>query len=107
MGLTEPCSCNVGSCTREWPRHPILEIECGQCGADAGVLCKRPSGHQPWGEHGRFHSQRYYDALDAGEFGDCPLDRCPESSAVSKARRAEQSEADHDAETEQVTIDGY
>lgn len=90
MGLTESCSCNVSSCDRSWERHPILEVRCNVCGADEGSLCKRPSGHPVQGEYGRFHNQRYYDALDKGHFGECPLDKCPESSAESKARKAEE-----------------
>lgn len=102
MGQTDTQSCNVGSCDRTWDRHPVLEIPCPSCDSDVGELCKRPSGHQPWGKHGRLHSQRYYDALDAGHFGECPLDRCPESSAVSKQREAEDN--DPEGETEQQTL---
>lgn len=86
MGLTGESSCNVDSCSRTWERHPILEISCPSCNADVGELCKRPSGHPAQGDHGRFHNKRYYESLDAGHFGECPLDRCPESSEESKAR---------------------
>lgn len=92
MGLTSSCSCNVPSCDRDWDRHPVLEVSCPRCGACVGEICKRPSGHQPWGEYGRFHTQRYYDALDDGHFGECPIDRCPESSKVSKQRKKETKE---------------
>lgn len=89
MGQTDEQSCNVGSCDRTWDRHPILEISCPSCDADVGERCKRPSGHDVQGKHGRFHNQRYYDALDADHFGECPLDRCPESSEQSKQREQE------------------
>lgn len=94
MGLTDECSCNVPQCNRTWPRHPILEIDCPSCGAGEGDLCKRPSGHPASGDHGKFHNRRYYEALDEGHFGECPLDRCPESSEQSKARLNEYKRKD-------------
>lgn len=104
--MTDPCSCNVGSCDRSWNRHPILEISCPTCGAGEGEMCKRPSGHGVNGEHGRYHTHRYYDALDEGHFGDCPLDRCPESSTQSKAAKRRQSDSEDPVkdETEQTKL---
>lgn len=67
------------------------------------MICKRPSGHPVQGEYGRFHTKRYYDSLDAGNYGDCPLDRCPESSAESKKLKKEE-ESNSATETEQTEL---
>lgn len=79
MGLTDPASCGKEGCSKTWPRDPVLEVECPQCGAEPGELCRRPSGHQPWNPWGRFHMDRDLQALDEGAYGVCPLDRCPQS----------------------------
>lgn len=94
MGLTSSCSCNVPSCNRSWSRHPVLEVKCRTCGQDVGSPCKRPSGHDVMAEHGRYHTERYYDSLDEGHFGECPIDRCPESSAESQERKRKEGQGD-------------
>lgn len=38
-----PVTCN--NCGEEWPRDPVLEVECPTCSADVGEKCSRPSGH--------------------------------------------------------------
>jgi len=45
-------------------------------------------------EHGRYHTERYYDALDEGHFGECPKNRCPESSAESQERKRKEGQGD-------------
>lgn len=31
-------------------RHPVFAVPCPDCDARAGVGCRRPSGHNVWGE---------------------------------------------------------
>jgi hypothetical protein len=70
-------SCNRGECDREWPRDPVLEVECPTCGASVGRKCKRPSGHG--GNFVHPHQSRDRAAVGAGHYGECPLDICAET----------------------------
>lgn len=71
---TGPCVCSIPGCDREWPRDPMLEVPCPDCGAGIGVHCKRPSGHS--GPFVNAHASRDLAADAAGAYGTCPLGRC-------------------------------
>jgi len=69
-----PCHCANPDCTREWPRDPILEVQCPDCAAAIGVGCKRPSGHA--GPFVDAHAARDLAADAAAAYGTCPFGRC-------------------------------
>lgn len=61
-------SCN--NCGEEWPRDPVLEVECPMCRADVGEKCKRPSEHSGGFVHP--HSAREKRALrEVDSYGHC------------------------------------
>lgn len=69
-------------CGQEWPRDPVLEVECPVCGAQPGQACRaaRPSGYvhsasfaglPPWG-----HDERDILAMQiVPGYGRCPASR--------------------------------
>jgi hypothetical protein len=68
-------TCMRPGCDRTWPRDPVLEVACPDCGARVGTRCRRPSGHTAWGE-ANFHAARDTAADQAGCYGQCPLGLC-------------------------------
>jgi hypothetical protein len=78
--------CQSAGCGKSWARDPILEIKCPTCAAPIGVACKRPSGHRPWGAHGRFCPARDLAADAAGHYGPCPLTYCGQANAANRQR---------------------
>lgn len=42
-------SVSCRQCGQAWPRDPVLEVACPDCGAKVGQRCRRPSGHNVWG----------------------------------------------------------
>ena len=44
--ITGTAYCIRSHCTATWPRDPVLEVSCPDCGAGIGVRCRRPSGHE-------------------------------------------------------------
>lgn len=83
MTAFDKTSCNKNGCEKTWERDPIIEVGCPQCGADPGVKCKRPSGHDAWDQGNALpkgvHKIRDMQALKEGAYGKCPLGRCPNS----------------------------
>lgn len=75
----------LNGCGRQWPRDPVLEVECPTCKAGVGVRCKRPSGWTTWGASD-VHAERDIAADRAGKYGVCPLQRC--GLAVKEHRAA-------------------
>jgi hypothetical protein len=80
--------CLREGCDRSWPRDPVLEVACPTCRAPAGRNCRRPSGHQAWGPHGRFCSPRDVAADLAGAYGPCPLGLCGMDGAINREKKA-------------------
>lgn len=76
--------CNVPGCGKEWPRDPVLEVECPDCHVGPGVLCKRPSEHGVFGRG--FHAARDLEADRQGKYGPCPLGGC--KAAMAPAQKA-------------------
>lgn len=68
-------ACLKPGCARTWPRDPVLEAVCPDCGAPIGARCRRPSGHTAWGESD-VHAARDIAADRAGLYGACPLGLC-------------------------------
>jgi predicted amidophosphoribosyltransferase len=60
MAKTVKCD----NCGQEWPRDPALEVACPKCRAPVGRVCRRPSGHNLWGNQP--HRERDQAAMDAG-----------------------------------------
>jgi hypothetical protein len=62
-----------GSCARcgeTWDRDPRLEVECPECKAGVGQVCRRPSGHNVFGQP---HVAREQLAVDRGVLSrECP-----------------------------------
>jgi hypothetical protein len=105
MGATDEKSCNNAGCNREWDRDPALEVDCPTCQAEAGTLCRRPSGHTVWNSDWNLpkgiHPDRDAKALDDGCYGECPLGKCPESleelSPESPYKNVEETETNQKA----------
>lgn len=49
-------SVHCTACDQSWPRDPALEVPCPACRAKTGQNCRRPSGHNLFGNS--FHSDR-------------------------------------------------
>jgi hypothetical protein len=58
------------TCGQEWERDPVLEVECPVCHAKVGQVCRRPSGHNVFGNS--FHPAREDAAMAAGFLQMCP-----------------------------------
>lgn len=56
------------NCGEEWDTHPVLEVDCPDCGAKAHTWCKRPSEHPAM----ELHVSREQRALDLGFLKPCP-----------------------------------
>jgi hypothetical protein len=84
--MERPVFCQRPGCYKRWERDPILEVDCPTCPAKAGEACQRPSGHRPWGVHGRFHPERDLAADVAGKYGECPLSYCGQANAENRRR---------------------
>lgn len=74
-----PCRCAKPGCDREWPRDPVLEVDCPDWRAPVGDGCRRPSGHG--GGFVEIHAARDLAADAAGAYGPCPLGRCGAANA--------------------------
>lgn len=74
MIVTTAAHCARPSCTRRWPRDPVLEVACPDCGAGIGVRCRRPSGQA--GNFTALHAARDRLADARGAYGACPLGLC-------------------------------
>jgi len=59
------------ACGEVWPRDPVYEIACPDCLAPEGQRCRRPSGHDAWGQ-GSFHKAREIHAMALGVLQPCP-----------------------------------
>ena len=60
--------CN--NCGETWLRHPATVVPCPDCKAAAGSVCKRPSGHNLFGDD--VHLCREQLAVDQGLLTKCP-----------------------------------
>ena len=81
--VTGAAHCNRPGCPSAWPRDPVLEVACPDCGAGVGVRCRRPSGHA-----GRFtdlHAARDHLADAEGAYGPCPLGLCGAANRPSQS----------------------
>lgn len=72
--VTGSAHCNRTGCPSTWPRDPVLEVACPDCGAAVGVRCRRPSGHS--GGFTDLHAARDLLADALGAYGPCPLGIC-------------------------------
>jgi hypothetical protein len=81
-----PVCCAKPGCSLEWPRDPILEVGCPDCGAGVGVRCKRPSGHG--GGFVDAHASRDLAADAAGAYGTCPLGICGVAASARLAGKS-------------------
>ena len=72
--VTGTAQCTRLGCTSTWPRDPVLEIACPDCGAAVGVRCRRLSGHA--GGFTDLHAARDILAHAQGAYGPCPLGIC-------------------------------
>lgn len=80
--------CSTG-CGREWPRDPVLEVECPVCHAPVGAMCRNPSGWTKWkGQANNFHAERDIAADQAGAYGECPLGRCGLANVAAREAAA-------------------
>ncbi len=79
--------CMKPGCDCSWPRDPVLEVECPDCGAAIGAKCTNPSGWTKWGT-GNFHAARDIAADQAGKYGPCPSGRC----GVEESQRTAQGD---------------
>lgn len=82
--VTGPAHCARPGCSSTWPRDPVLEVACPDCGAGAGVRCRRPSGHA--GHFTALHAARDRLADALGAYGPCPLGRCGVANRPSQER---------------------
>jgi len=58
-------------CGETWVRDPVFEAPCPDCLAPVGQRCRRPSGHEAWGQ-GAFHKAREIHAMAIGVLQPCP-----------------------------------
>jgi hypothetical protein len=81
--VTGPAHCTRPGCTATWPRDPVLEVACPDCGAGVGVRCRRPSGHA--GSFTDLHAARDLLADARGAYGRCPLALCGAANRPTQA----------------------
>jgi len=69
MGKEKQKLVRCSRCCQEWPRDPALEVVCPTCNVGIGVKCKRPSGHNVWGDQP--HEARDRLAMERGFMEKC------------------------------------
>lgn len=75
--------CNRSGCTATWPRDPVLEVPCPDCGVGIGVRCRRPSGHV--GAFTDLNAARDLLADACGAYGRCPLGLCGAANRLTQS----------------------
>jgi hypothetical protein len=73
------------NCGETWNRHPATVVPCPDCKAAAGAVCKRPSGHNLFGDD--VHLCREQLAVDRGLLLKCSqavaqVPACPAPAAL-------------------------